>query len=372
MPSFAPSSAMPAGRCLLCSFALLVLLGSSTSNAFQQPSVTTIRATAATRGTLAANWMTNNAPEQEPEKSQATTTISRRSILSTAAAFAAAVAAFAPLQNAHAGIDVSGIRSDGGGNPALVQQLRAIDGSASSRVNQLKEIAPVNTGRPTGSPVVNTNAVVEEQGSMATWLYRASPGFNPRLSRAGALGTLYKYEDQVVAPSKARRALSISFEFPSDWLQLDKFLGGISYVDQRNGDRLWLLRTKLPEGERLASVPKSFLGTSIFDPKGTLVKSGGIDIDDYKVASATLLNDGTCDNGLCGATHRRFKVKYSTVTGNGLRVERRGLVDAYEVSPEGDVYMLMTSSNAVKFDNKDSLQRQTVEAIVDSFQIIDL
>lgn len=71
-----------------------------------------------------------------------------------------------------------------------------------------------------------------------------------------------------------------------------------------------------------------------------------------------------CPDGSC-STRRRFKIKYATVTGNGLRVERRGLVDAYQV--ENDIYMLMTSSNAVKFEQKESRERETVENIVASF-----
>ena len=302
--------------------------------------------------TIPLGIMSNNGRDED--------TSSRRSFLATLG-----VTLIGIPQAANAGIDVSGLRTDVVGNPALREQLKAYDGSASARVNQIKEMAPAMTTK-TASPVP-VAVVEEEQGPIATWLYRSAPGFNPRLSRAGALGNLYRYDDTVVAPagSKARQ-YGVSFEFPSDWLQLDKFLGGISYVDQRNGDRLYVLRTKLPEGERLASVPKSFFGTSLFDPKGTIVKSQGVEIDDYKVASATTLSD--CPDGSC-ATHRRFKIKYSTVTGTGLRVERRALVDAYEVSPNGGVYMLMTSSNAVKFEQKDSRERATVEAIVDSFRI---
>jgi len=206
----------------------------------------------------------------------------------------------------------------------------------------------------------------EVDPSIATWLYRSNPASSPRLSRSGAFKNLFRCDDQVVGPNGSSSSVSITFEFPSDWLQLDRFLGGISYVDQRNGDRLYVLKTKLPEGERLATVPKAALGTSIFDPKGTIVKSQGVEIDEYKVTSAQTLNE--CPDNFC-STHKRFKIKYSTVTGNGLRVERRALVDAYEMNDKGDVYMLMTSSNAVKFEAKDSSERQTVEAIVNSFRI---
>lgn len=287
---------------------------------------------------------------------------------------------------AWAAVDVSGFRTDGGGTgtssgTSLQEQLRAYDGSASTRVSQLKEMSqssgntsPTSTSSAPANNKLGTAAANEENdgGPIATWAYRATPGFNPRISRANALGTISRLEDQVVAPKAAKvKSLSISFEFPSDWLQLDKVQGGLSYVDQRNGDRLYLLRTKLPPGETLASVPKAFMGASIFDPNGTIVKSVGTEIDDYKVISSTVLDECSDSNNLC-ATHRRFKIKYATVTGNGLRVERRGLVDAYEVSPEGDVLMLLTSSNAVQFEKKDSLQRETVESIVNSFRITNL
>lgn len=88
-------------------------------------------------------------------------------------------------------------------------------------------------------------------------------------------------------------------------------------------------------------------------------------MEDAKAFSDKLLSS-ECPANSC-APHRRLKLKFATVTGNGLRVERRGLVDAYQVG-QRDVYMLMTSSNAVKFE-KGGIERDTVEAIVDSFRI---
>lgn len=274
-------------------------------------------------------------------------------------------------QLAGAGIDVSGLRPEGGGgsgNSILKEQLKQIDGSASARVTQIKELSSSSI---TGSPASASPPEEILDPTIATWLYRSNPTVTPRLSRTGMLKNLYRCEDTVIGPastsaSASTSAIGISFEFPLDWLQLDKYLGGISYVDQRNGARLYVLRTQLPDGERLATVPKAFFGTSIFDPNGTIVKSQGIDVDEYKVASVTTLND--CPEDSC-ATHKRYKIKYTTVTGNGLRVERRALVDAYELSPRGDVYLMMTSSNAVDFENKEGAERKTVEAIVDSFRI---
>lgn len=101
----------------------------------------------------------------------------------------------------------------------------------------------------------------------------------------------------------------------------------------------------------------------IFDPQGSVAKTGQT-IEDYKVVNGKILTE--CPDNGC-ATRRRFKIKYATVTGNGLRVERRGLVDAYQV--ENEIYMLMTSSNAVKFEKEGSMERETVENIVASFAL---
>ncbi len=305
------------------------------------------------------------------DNSRSKSTSNRRSFLTTAttAGLSLATGVLSSPQTASAGIDVSGLRVDGGGgNPALQQQLRAIDGSAANRVNQIKEMSAASSAA-SGPKLANGVPVkIEEEvdPSIATWLYRSNPGMSPRLTRSGAFKNLFRCDDTMVGPSSVNSAVGITFEFPSDWLQLDKYLGGISYVDQRNGDRLYVLKTRLPEGERLSTVPKAFFGPSIFDPKGTFVKSQGVDVDEYKVSSGQTLNE--CPDNFC-ATHKRYKIKYTTVTGNGLRVERRALLDAYEMNQKGDIYMLMTSSNAVKFEQKDSPERQTVEAIVDSFRV---
>ena len=270
------------------------------------------------------------------------------------------------VQSAAAGIDVTGLRVDGGGaggNPSIANQLKAYDGSGSARVREIQATSgpEVSIRKP-----VSTVAVEKEnlRDPKATWAYRANPGIGPKLTTSGLLKNLYRYNDQVVAPEGSKRfALNIQFEFPSDWLQLDRNIGGIQYVDQRNGDKLYVFRAPLPEGTSLDTVSKSVVGDLIFDPNGSLIKTGQT-VEEYKVASAQVLSQ--CPNSLC-ATRRRFKIKYATVTGNGLSVERRGLVDAYQV--ENDIYMLMTSSNAVKFDKKDSLERETVENIVASFQV---
>jgi ribosomal protein S30 len=107
-----------------------------------------------------------------------------------------------------------------------------------------------------------------------------------------------------------------------------------------------------------------FFAQAIFDPRGSFVK-GGNDVDDYKVVSSKM----TAKQSEKVTPRRRLRMKYSTVTGNGYVVERRALLDAYQVGTE--VFMLMTSSNAVNFEKK-GRERDTVEAIVDSFRIGDM
>jgi hypothetical protein len=267
----------------------------------------------------------------------------------------------AQSQSALAGIDVSGLRSEGGGavNSDIASQLKVYDGSGSARVKDIKSKTEPST--VSKKPVA---AVELDSPTAAMWAYRYSPAFSASLTPAGPLRSLYRCNDSVVAPTGSKlRSIPIQFEFPSDWLQLDRFNGGIQWVDQRDGAKLYVLRAPLPADTTLATLPKATLGDLVFDPNGSLAKSGQT-FEDFKVQSAQILNE--CPNGMC-ATRRRFKVKYATVTGNGLRVERRALVDAYQV--ENDIYMLMTSSNALKFDKKDSAERETMEKIVNSFQI---
>eukprot|EP00980_Cylindrotheca_fusiformis_P011818 scaffold2816_cov121-Cylindrotheca_fusiformis.AAC.34 len=267
-------------------------------------------------------------------------------------------------QVAFAAIDLSGLRTEGKGpsNQSLANQLKAYDGSASTRAREGRSLQS-ETSPPT-TMMKEKSIDTSAESKVAHWAYRANPGLNPSLTRAGAFGNLYRFNDQLVPPTgSTRRSIGVQFEFPSDWLQLDKYTGGIQYVDQRNGDKLYVLMATLPQDTPLESLPKSVIGDLIFDPEGSVVKIGQT-VEDYKISSAQIL--AQCPNNGC-STRRRFKVKYATVTGNGLRVERRALVDAYQV--EKDIYMLMTSSNAVKFEQKESLERQTVENIVSSFQL---
>lgn len=248
---------------------------------------------------------------------------------------------------ASAGIDVSGLSVDGGkgGNDVLRSQLKAYDGSGSARISEIKAAAP-----PV-SVVRAPEAVLEPEVASNVATYALRYGDFTRLKKAG-FGERYALEDYVVGAGNSK--VSVSFEFPSDWLQLDRILGGIQYVDQRNGDKLYLLKATLPEGTTLETVNKKWIADAIFDVNGSISRSGTT-IDEFRASKSEMLQD----------TRRRLTMKYATVTGNGLRVERRALVDAQVVGQ--DIFMLMTSSNAAKFEAK-GRERQTVEDIVTSFR----
>jgi hypothetical protein len=205
------------------------------------------------------------------------------------------------------------------------------------------------------------------------------------LRRAGALppsltnllpprknGLFVRFGEQLLFSNDGSRTpgkdVFVTFDFPSDWLQLDRIMGGVQYVDQRNGDKLYVLKVAMPKGvDQLKDVPKDYFGNAIFHPEGDLVRTGNT-VEEYKVLSSQMLTDPSANVGSDSKdpARRRLKVKYTTVTGNNFAVERKGLVDAYEV--EGMIYMLMTGSNAVLFDKK-GIERETVEYIVDSFRV---
>lgn len=255
---------------------------------------------------------------------------------------------------AFAGIDVSGIRVEGStpGSGTIAQQLRATS-------------TPSAAAKPTPAP---STPLISPSKNLDPTIATSAPTFSePRLSKSmGPNATpLTRYDGQLVGPPDSKvKVLDISFQFPFDWLQLDRVLGGIQFVDQRNGDKLYMLRAQLPEDSTLATVSKQWFGTSIFDPKGSI--SSGINIDEYKVITSSVGSQiVSCPTGACSTDRRRLKINYATVTGNGLRVERRALVDAFEV--DNWCYMLVTGSNAVNFEKK-GRERDTVEAIVDSFR----
>lgn len=212
-----------------------------------------------------------------------------------------------------------------------------------------------------------TRALADDNQQAATYAYRS--GGLPSLRPIGLTKLTTRYEGYVEAPKGfAQSGVPISFEFPSDWLQLDKLGGGVQYVDQRNGDKLYVLKATLPADTNLKTVPKSWFTDVILSPEGDVARSGVV-AEGGRISRSQMTVDCTAEDvpNPCAA-RRRMILKYDTVTGSGVQtVERRGLIDAYQV--ENDVYMMVTSSNAVKFEQKGSRERDTVENICDSFKI---
>jgi len=210
----------------------------------------------------------------------------------------------------------------------------------------------------------------EEPAPIANFALRRAGGVLPSLSNLppNKNGIFLRFGEQLLFSNDGSRTsgkdVFASFDFPADWLQLDRILGGVQYVDQRNVDKLYVLKTKMPDGvEQLKDVSKSYFGDAIFNPKGELIRTGN-NVEEYKVLSSQMLS--VPEEGSKDPSRRRLKVRDTTLTGNNFSVERKGLVDAYEVG--GMIYMLMTGSNAVLFDKK-GRERETVEYIADSFRV---
>jgi hypothetical protein len=231
------------------------------------------------------------------------------------------------------------------------------------------------------NPVLAQGEMDKYSAPVATFALRRAGSLPPSLTNLPPQknGFFVRFGEQVLYSNDASRTpgkdVYISFDFPSDWLQLDRIMGGVQYVDQRNGDKLYVLKVSMPDGvDKLKDVPKEYFGDAIFNPMGEFVRIGN-PVEEYKVVSSQMLNNSPEESSSTSSSNssrsvipsrRRLKVKYTTVTGNNFAVERKGLVDAYEVS--GMIYMLMTGSNAVLFDKK-GRERETVEYIVDSFYV---
>lgn len=265
-------------------------------------------------------------------------------------------------QSAGAGIDVRGLSVEGGGAGNLAGQVKEIERN--------REPVPTPLARLQTSLAAD-NVLIP---GAATNVKRVSSG-PPVVRRTGPAGLLSVFADTLV--DENNKFVNVNFEFPSDWLQLDRVLGGIQYVDQRNGDKLYVLRAPAPptttttteDGSTTTStpIPKAWYGDVLFNPTdGAIARSGNV-VDEYRVSSATTVPQiQSRGSRAVSVDTRRLTVKYATVTGNGYRVERRALVSATEIN--GTVYMMVTSSNAVKFDAKGK-ERDTVESIIDSFRI---
>jgi len=243
-----------------------------------------------------------------------------------------------------------------------------IDPSFTRQAFLAKALVASSVSIVVGNAPAFADDVAASPAGAAVYAYRS--GGLPSLRPLGLTKLLTRYEGYVEAPkSYPKSQIRISFDFPTDWLQLDKLGGGIQYVDQRNGDKLYVLRAALPEGSDL-KINKQWFADVILSPGGDVVRSGVVAEGGRVSRSQTIVDCNAEDAPNPCVARRRLVLKYDTVTGSGVQtVERRGLVEAIQVGDE--VYMMLTTSNAVKFEKKGSPERETVENIVSSFKIGD-
>lgn len=246
------------------------------------------------------------------------------------------------------------------------------DGDQMDRQSFLTTLTSATLVSVASTTFIQPGAAIAEEvpAPIANFALRSVGGLLPSLTKLppNKNGIFLRFGEQLLFSNDGSRTsgkdVFASFDFPADWLQLDRILGGVQYVDQRNGDKLYVLKTKMPDGvEQLKDVPKAYFGDAIFNPKGELIRTGN-NVEEYKVQSSQMLN--VSEEGSKDLSRRRLKVRYTTLTGNNFSVERKGLVDAYEAG--GMIYMLMTGSNAILFDKK-GRERETVDYIADSFRV---
>jgi hypothetical protein len=110
--------------------------------------------------------------------------------------------------------------------------LKAYDGSVANQsehyTNNIVIIVPSSASSPTRGPTI------EDTVAVTAFRYAIS---SARTAAASC-------QDRLA--SVTAKAVPVEFEFPTDWLQLDRSLGGIQYMDQRNGDKLYGFRVSLP------------------------------------------------------------------------------------------------------------------------------
>lgn len=175
------------------------------------------------------------------------------------------------------------------------------------------------------------------------------------------LGQYSRYEDQLSTP-KGQKALSLTmhFDFPQQFQQLGKSLGGIQFVDGNSGLKVYILRAMLPPGQSLADTPKKWFGDSVFSLDGQIAREK-IEIDAYKVTTAKVIE---APEGAATA-RRRFQLKYTVITpANQRATDRFAFLDVYEV--EGVAYMCLASAGATKWEGG---EKERCERIADSFFI---
>ena len=191
--------------------------------------------------------------------------------------------------------------------------------------------------------------------------------FANRFSIAGTispvppLGQYSRYEDQL-STSKGSKALSLTvkFDFPQQFQQIGRALGGIQFVDGNSGLKVYVLKAPLPEDTALETISKKWIGESVFSPNGQIAREG-VEIDAYKVTSAKVVEAP----GGAEPSRRRFSLKYTVITpANQRATDRFAFVEAYE--SEGVAYMLLASAGATKWEGG---EKERCERIAESFFI---
>ena len=182
-----------------------------------------------------------------------------------------------------------------------------------------------------------------------------------KISPLPPIGQYSRYSDSLTTPKGSKiLALDMSFDFPQQFQQIGRALGGIQFVDGNSGLKVYVLRAALPSGTSLAETPKKWFGDSIFSADGQIAREG-VDIDSYKVTKATTVE---APPGAV-ADRRRLLLKYTVITpANQRATDRFAYVDAYEV--EGTAYMLLASAGATKWEGG---EKDRCERIAESFFI---
>ncbi|GMH47721.1 hypothetical protein TrRE_jg7920 [Triparma retinervis] len=231
-----------------------------------------------------------------------------------------------------------------------------MDGSAQTRALELSKSTPPSPSPPS-SPSSPSSPPSQPLPSYATFSRRYST--SPlSLKYVDLLKSTSRCTETLLPAPPSTRPLTVQFDFPSDWLQLDRMSGGLHFVDQRNGDKLYVLRASLPPGSSLVTVPVSWFARAIFDAEGGVARAGNA-VEDPRAASSRVVEDGTES-----LPRRRVQLKYATVTSNGYRVERRGTAECYEVGG-GEVQILMVGQKATAKEG----ERETAEKIVNSWRV---
>ena len=202
------------------------------------------------------------------------------------------------------------------------------------------------------------SACAASTAAVSALRFSVEPKISPLMGGVGELG-YSKLEDQLSTPKGSKSiSVGVQFTFPSQLSRLPP-LGSITYVDGNSGLKLYILTAPLPASS-LAETPKAWFGDAIFSPDGAIAKSGTA-IDEYKVSSAKMIES---PEGAV-ASRRRLALKYTVITpANQRTVDRRALVDVYEVN--GQAFMLLASATASKWEGG---EKERVERLADSFVI---